>query len=147
MRLEQLIALFSRGNIPFDKIYSVGYFLKNYEILINKTSTNFIVLNINRHWLGLIVYPNYSLIYIDSLGGNLLAYDPAFECLLSEYRLIGCLEQRLQSEHSNTCGFYLFYFFKKIKQGKSLGSILTPFSKNLIQNDIYITHWIQPWIA
>lgn len=146
MILSRLVALFKKGNIPFNGIFSVDYFLNNY-VKLNVTSNYFIVLNKNNHWFGLVFHPNYTLTYIDSLGKPLLDWDWGFSNILADYT-VTTLPFRLQSDHSNTCAYYIFYYFQKIKQGKSIATSSAPFTRHsLSQNDIYITNWIQRWMV
>jgi len=111
--------------------------------IIDLNEKNIFVYLVNQHFCALIIHPEQSY-YIDPLGqpppADLM---PTVQRWAMPYRHVP--NRRVQSEHSQLCAIYVYYFCQFLCRQQSSQEQL-PFTKDLRQNEILLLQWYrQHW--
>jgi len=121
---EHFAGVFSRDQLP--ETLARGYFY-----VVNSANHD----ETGKHWLGIYVNEN-EIEFMDSFAKVPEAYG-----LHIEYPLTMNARQ-LQSNYSDTCGYYVMYFLFFRSLGISFDCILNTFQDDTYENDIAVKNFV-----
>ena len=98
----------------------------------------------NHHWLLLVFYPSWTILYMDPLGEKPATYSAHFANWLKSLRWrVGNNLVQIQPKGSDKCGLYILYFMYYLSRGYKFEKIMQKFHRtNLSLNDKLVSSFV-----
>lgn len=96
-----------------------------------------------QHWVLFYLPPNSPGEFFDSLGKDLVDYDPGLRNFMWNNRnTYSYNAQRLQGDGSSTCGPFCLYYAVHRCRGVTQSDIINSFTDNYVGNDIKVSKFV-----
>jgi hypothetical protein len=95
-----------------------------------------------QHWLAFYFPSRHTVEFFDSYAEKPNYYNNYFTRYLNAFPIVKLNHVQIQSDFSNVCGLYCLFYLRQRLQNTSMEDIVSMFSSNLTENDVFIYEYM-----